>query len=184
MVDEATYTAWKSRLSDATNASLSNDRQDNINSIMGEIESDLTLIGVTGIEDRLQDGVEDTIAVLLAAGIRIWMLTGDKPETAVNIAKSCGLLRADARILRLYTPDISAIRKVIAKGMQLLVWKHSGSSPSGSSGSNTSVNETSQMEASREATVETSDGTLVTNGETLARIWTDDQLTSQLEQVN
>ena len=85
------------------------------------METDLILIGVTGIEDRLQDGVEDTIDVLIKAGICIWMLTGDKPETAVNIAKSCGLLKTDMKILRLLTPDMSANRKMIAKGMQELV---------------------------------------------------------------
>lgn len=48
--------------------------------------------GATGIEDRLQDGVPDTIAALREAGIQIWVLTGDKQETAVNIAYSCKLL--------------------------------------------------------------------------------------------
>ena len=55
------------------------------------IESDLSLLGTTGIEDRLQDGVPDTIASLRAAGIVVWVLTGDKQETAVNIAYSCKL---------------------------------------------------------------------------------------------
>lgn len=49
-------------------------------------------LGATGIEDRLQDGVTDTIAALREAGIQIWVLTGDKQETAVNIAYSCKLL--------------------------------------------------------------------------------------------
>lgn len=49
-------------------------------------------LGATGIEDRLQDGVPDTIAAFREAGIQIWVLTGDKQETAVNIAYSCKLL--------------------------------------------------------------------------------------------
>ncbi|XP_033922525.1 phospholipid-transporting ATPase VB isoform X2 [Melopsittacus undulatus] len=55
------------------------------------LETKLTLLA-TGIEDRLQDGVPDTIAALREAGIQIWVLTGDKQETAVNIAYSCKLL--------------------------------------------------------------------------------------------
>ena len=148
-------------------------RQDNIDSINSQLENDLTLIGVTGIEDRLQDGVEDTIDVLLAAGIRIWMLTGDKPETAINIAKSCRLLKPDTKILHLHTPVMSTIRKVIAKGMQQLIYVHNrGSGDSLAVGSGT------------EAAAETPETALLTNGETLARIWADDHLTSQLEQVN
>ncbi|XP_027499239.1 probable phospholipid-transporting ATPase VB isoform X1 [Corapipo altera] len=56
------------------------------------LETKLTLLGATGIEDRLQDGVPDTIVALREAGIQIWVLTGDKQETAVNIAYSCKLL--------------------------------------------------------------------------------------------
>lgn len=50
------------------------------------IESDLILIGSTAIEDKLQDGVPACIDTLQRAGIKIWVLTGDKIETAINIA--------------------------------------------------------------------------------------------------
>ncbi|KAJ7316241.1 hypothetical protein JRQ81_002403 [Phrynocephalus forsythii] len=56
------------------------------------LETKLTLLGATGIEDRLQDGVPDTIAAFREAGIQTWVLTGDKQETAVNIAYACKLL--------------------------------------------------------------------------------------------
>ncbi|KAJ6668021.1 hypothetical protein lerEdw1_016342 [Lerista edwardsae] len=56
------------------------------------LETRLTLLGATGIEDRLQDGVPDAIAAFREAGIHTWVLTGDKQETAVNIAYSCKLL--------------------------------------------------------------------------------------------
>uniref|UniRef100_A0A5F8GUZ9 Phospholipid-transporting ATPase n=1 Tax=Monodelphis domestica TaxID=13616 RepID=A0A5F8GUZ9_MONDO len=56
------------------------------------LETQLTLLGATGIEDRLQEGVPDTITALREAGVQIWVLTGDKQETAVNIAHSCKLL--------------------------------------------------------------------------------------------
>ncbi len=50
------------------------------------IEKDLVLIGCTAIEDKLQEGVPACIQTLSAAGIKIWVLTGDKMETAINIA--------------------------------------------------------------------------------------------------
>lgn len=57
--------------------------------------------GATGIEDRLQDGVPETIAGLRKAGLQIWVLTGDKQETAVNIAYACKLLDPEEEILTL-----------------------------------------------------------------------------------
>jgi len=63
-----------------------------IEALEDEIEKDLILIGATAIEDRLQDGVPECIADLAAAGINIWILTGDKEETAINIAIACNLI--------------------------------------------------------------------------------------------
>ncbi|XP_067889384.1 phospholipid-transporting ATPase VA isoform X2 [Heterodontus francisci] len=65
------------------------------------LETDLQLLGATGIEDRLQDGVPETIANLRKAALQIWVLTGDKQETAINIAYSCKLLGHDEEILTL-----------------------------------------------------------------------------------
>lgn len=59
--------------------------------------------GATGIEDRLQEGVPETIEALHKAGIKIWMLTGDKQETAVNIAYACKLLEPDDKLFILNT---------------------------------------------------------------------------------
>uniref|UniRef100_A0A8D3C2E3 Phospholipid-transporting ATPase n=1 Tax=Scophthalmus maximus TaxID=52904 RepID=A0A8D3C2E3_SCOMX len=65
------------------------------------LETNLQLLGATGIEDRLQDGVPETIASLRKAGLQIWVLTGDKQETAVNIAYACKLLDPEEEILTL-----------------------------------------------------------------------------------
>ncbi|XP_055603470.1 phospholipid-transporting ATPase ID-like isoform X4 [Uranotaenia lowii] len=74
-------------------AALSMDgRDDKLGAIYDEIECDMNLVGVTAIEDKLQDGVPQTIANLQMAGIKIWVLTGDKQETAINIGYSCQLL--------------------------------------------------------------------------------------------
>ncbi|KAJ0065247.1 hypothetical protein NL108_006602, partial [Boleophthalmus pectinirostris] len=65
------------------------------------LETNLHLLGATGIEDRLQDGVPETIASLRKAGLQIWVLTGDKQETAVNIAYACKLLDPEEELLTL-----------------------------------------------------------------------------------
>ncbi|XP_053920670.1 phospholipid-transporting ATPase VD [Cuculus canorus] len=81
------------------------------------LESELTLLGATGIEDRLQEGVPDTIQALRKAGIKIWMLTGDKRETAVNIAYACKLLEPDDRIFTLKSQS----RDACALGMRKIL---------------------------------------------------------------
>ncbi|RHZ62903.1 hypothetical protein Glove_334g35 [Diversispora epigaea] len=62
------------------------------------LEKDLELLGVTGVEDKLQDGVKTTLEQLKAAGIKIWMLTGDKVETATCIAVSSKLVQRSQHI--------------------------------------------------------------------------------------
>nr|XP_014712616.2 LOW QUALITY PROTEIN: phospholipid-transporting ATPase VD [Equus asinus] len=72
------------------------------------LENKLTLLGATGIEDRLQEGVPESIEALHKAGIKIWMLTGDKQETAVNIAYACKLLEPDDKLFILNTQSKDA----------------------------------------------------------------------------
>ncbi|KAF9276469.1 hypothetical protein BGZ68_009992 [Mortierella alpina] len=67
-------------------------RQSMLEDLAEEIERDLQLLGATGIEDRLQDGVPETIRLIKRAGIKVWVLTGDKIETAISIGVSTGLL--------------------------------------------------------------------------------------------
>lgn len=56
------------------------------------MEKDLVLVGCTAIEDRLQENVAQVIKFMRNVGIKVWVLTGDKKETAENIGESCGLL--------------------------------------------------------------------------------------------
>ena len=74
-------------------------REDKLEEVSDRIERDLMLLGGTAIEDRLQDGVPDTIALLGDAGIKLWVLTGDKVETAINIGFSCNLLNNEMDLL-------------------------------------------------------------------------------------
>ncbi|XP_029649206.1 phospholipid-transporting ATPase ID isoform X2 [Octopus sinensis] len=89
-IEPQVYADWKKRHHEAS-ISLEN-RDDKLNNLFEEIEKNLTLLGATAIEDKLQDGVPETIANLALAGIKIWVLTGDKQETAINIGYSCKLL--------------------------------------------------------------------------------------------
>ncbi|XP_071969847.1 phospholipid-transporting ATPase IK-like [Engystomops pustulosus] len=96
-VDEHEYVAWKVTHHEAS-VTLSN-REDALGNVYDDMESNLQLLGATAIEDKLQDGVPETIKLLKDGNIKIWMLTGDKQETAVNIAYSCNLLSGDMQIV-------------------------------------------------------------------------------------
>uniref|UniRef100_A0A8C0JQ61 Phospholipid-transporting ATPase n=1 Tax=Canis lupus dingo TaxID=286419 RepID=A0A8C0JQ61_CANLU len=78
------------------------------------LENKLTLLGATGIEDRLQEGVPESIEALQRAGIKIWMLTGDKQETAVNIAYACKLLEPDDKLFILNTQSKDACEMLMS----------------------------------------------------------------------
>ena len=91
------YQRWNDKYNVAA-AALTN-REEQLDAVADEIERDLILLGGTAIEDRLQDGVPDSIALLAKAGIKLWVLTGDKVETAINIGFSCNLLNNDMELL-------------------------------------------------------------------------------------
>ncbi|XP_048874577.1 phospholipid-transporting ATPase IC [Brienomyrus brachyistius] len=90
------YETWAKKHK-AASISLT-DREAALDEVSELIEKNLHLIGATAIEDKLQDGVPETIAKLAKADIKIWVLTGDKKETAENIGYSCDLLTDDMKI--------------------------------------------------------------------------------------
>uniref|UniRef100_UPI003AAD7995 phospholipid-transporting ATPase ID-like isoform X1 n=2 Tax=Centroberyx gerrardi TaxID=166262 RepID=UPI003AAD7995 len=92
-LDEEYFSQWKQRHHEASTAL--DDREDRLDQLYEEIEKDLLLLGATAIEDKLQDGVPQTIEQLSKADIKIWVLTGDKQETAENIGYSCNMLREE-----------------------------------------------------------------------------------------
>ncbi|KAM9734402.1 LOW QUALITY PROTEIN: phospholipid-transporting ATPase IC [Menidia menidia] len=95
-ISASEYEAWSRMHKEAQVAMV--DRDGALDRAYEKIESNLMLIGATAIEDKLQDGVPETIAKLAKADIKIWVLTGDKKETAENIGYSCSLLTDDMTI--------------------------------------------------------------------------------------
>eukprot|EP00347_Sterkiella_histriomuscorum_P005590 403356030 len=87
------YEQWKAEYDNALVSPYN--REEAINKVAEKIEQDFNLIGSTAIEDKLQEDVEDTIKFIKEAGIKIWVLTGDKIETAINIGFSCSLLNPE-----------------------------------------------------------------------------------------
>lgn len=97
-LDPSYYSNWVARYKEAL-SSIDDSREEFISELEDEIEQGLYLLGGTAIEDRLQDGVPDSIALLGQAGIKLWVLTGDRIETAINIGFSCNLLGNQMQLL-------------------------------------------------------------------------------------
>ncbi|KAF0684193.1 Aste57867_23816 [Aphanomyces stellatus] len=99
-IDADVYRLWAKRYKAAC-ASLEQiehrkqGKPNDIDACMIELEQDLVLLGATAIEDKLQDNVPRAIHRLMQAGMKVWVLTGDKQETAINIAYACQLMDND-----------------------------------------------------------------------------------------
>ncbi|KAI0256565.1 phospholipid-translocating P-type ATPase [Lactifluus subvellereus] len=97
VVPDDEYNSWVGRYQNAL-ASV-DDKESEVERVSNEIEQNLLLLGATAIEDKLQDGVPEAIADLKRAGIKIWVLTGDKLETAIAIGHSTNLIGREANII-------------------------------------------------------------------------------------
>lgn len=104
-ISEEEYQEWNKDYDMAANAVTG--REERLEEVSDRIENHLWLIGGTAIEDRLQDGVPDAISLLGKAGIKLWVLTGDKVETAINIGFSCNLLDNDMDLIIFKVDDES-----------------------------------------------------------------------------
>ncbi|KAI8373699.1 hypothetical protein BD560DRAFT_446220 [Blakeslea trispora] len=96
ILEEDEYKRWKAEMDEASTAT--EDRAEKIEKVQATIEVDLKLLGATGIEDKLQEGVPKCIEDLRYAGIKVWVLTGDKLETAINIGYASNLLDVDMKL--------------------------------------------------------------------------------------
>ncbi|XP_054035263.1 phospholipid-transporting ATPase IC [Dryobates pubescens] len=104
-ISQGEFEAWNKKFLEASIAN--SNRDEALDQVYEEIEKDLILLGATAIEDKLQDGVPETISRLSKADIKIWVLTGDKKETAENIGFACELLTEETTIC--YGEDTSAL---------------------------------------------------------------------------
>eukprot|EP00002_Diphylleia_rotans_P036444 TRINITY_DN8025_c0_g1_i2.p1 TRINITY_DN8025_c0_g1~~TRINITY_DN8025_c0_g1_i2.p1 ORF type:complete len:1433 (+),score=229.72 TRINITY_DN8025_c0_g1_i2:541-4299(+) len=117
-LEESQYEAWNN---DYLEASRAHEKRDEaMDEVAIKIEKDLTLLGATAVEDRLQDQVPETIELLMKAGIKIWMLTGDKQETAINIAYSTRLFKPSTSIVKLNQQDSEKIISTISSATRKL----------------------------------------------------------------
>lgn len=90
-MEEDEYESWKKIYLDASTSLIN--RNEMIENAGAQVEKNLELVGATAIEDKLQKGVPEAIEKLRRAKIKLWMLTGDKRETAMNIGHSCRLIK-------------------------------------------------------------------------------------------
>ncbi|XP_050679810.1 probable phospholipid-transporting ATPase IA isoform X2 [Leptidea sinapis] len=117
-VPEHFYQEWSNTYHKAC-ISLHN-REEKIDEAAMLIENNMRLLGATAIEDKLQDGVPETIASLLKANINVWVLTGDKQETAINIAHSARLIHPAQPLLILNEDSLDGTREALSRECTLL----------------------------------------------------------------
>ncbi|KAK2986132.1 hypothetical protein RJ640_024681 [Escallonia rubra] len=111
-LNEEEYNGFNEEYNMAKN-SMSADREEMVEAIAEKIEKDLILLGATAVEDKLQPGVPECIDRLAQAGVKIWVLTGDKMETAINIGFACSLLREGMKqvVINSDTAEFKALEK-------------------------------------------------------------------------
>ena len=113
-VPEQEFQQWW-QIFEKASTTVSGNRAEELDKAAEIIEHDLFLLGATAIEDKLQDGVPDTIHTLQTAGIKVWVLTGDRQETAINIGMSCRLISEDMTLLIVNEESADATRDNITK---------------------------------------------------------------------
>ena len=102
-IDEITYKKWEKKYNDLKYECITNKNKINdLEKMIEEIESDTILLGVSALEDKLQDEVKDDIQNFIESGINVWMITGDKMDTAESIGHSCKLIDDDTEVFKIY----------------------------------------------------------------------------------
>ncbi|KAL6891308.1 phospholipid-translocating P-type ATPase [Trichoderma longibrachiatum] len=118
-VPEQEYREWR-QIFDTAATTVGGNRAEELDKAAEVIEHDFYLLGATAIEDRLQDGVPETIHTLQQANIKVWVLTGDRQETAINIGMSCKLLSEDMMLLIVNEESSAATRDNIQKKLDAI----------------------------------------------------------------
>ncbi|KAK4140322.1 uncharacterized protein C8A04DRAFT_39979 [Dichotomopilus funicola] len=118
-VPEHEFQEWH-KVYDKAQTTVSGNRAEELDKAAELIEKEFYLLGATAIEDRLQDGVPETIHTLQEAGIKVWVLTGDRQETAINIGMSCKLLSEEMMLLIVNEENAAATRDNIQKKLDAI----------------------------------------------------------------
>ncbi|KAG0295638.1 hypothetical protein BGZ98_001318, partial [Dissophora globulifera] len=127
-ITEEEYESWVLEYDEA--CSTIHNRDENIENACEGIEHSLILLGGTAIEDRLQVGVPECIALLSRAGIKLWVLTGDKTETAINIGFACNLLQRDMILIIIQATDKEDTREQLMKALDKFWGREAEKDPS------------------------------------------------------
>ncbi|XP_060227514.1 probable phospholipid-transporting ATPase IM isoform X2 [Meriones unguiculatus] len=161
-LDDTYFRMWQEMLEDANAATM--ERDDRITGLYEEIERDLMLLGATAVEDKLQEGVIETITSLSLANIKIWILTGDKQETAINIGYACNVLTDAMEAIFVITGNTAVeVREELRKAKENLLGQNTSFS------SRHAVYESKhQLELASGAEAVTGEYALVINGHSLA----------------
>jgi len=96
-LETAEYEMWFSKFQEAR-GSIGDDRNEKVDEVSAVLETDMQFVACTAVEDKLQDRCPETIQALRDAGLRLWVLTGDKRETAENIGYSANLIDRRMRV--------------------------------------------------------------------------------------
>jgi magnesium-transporting ATPase (P-type) len=118
------FSDWQERYEEASTSMT--ERSAKLRQAAGLVECDLTLLGATGIEDKLQDGVPEAIESLRQAGIKVWVLTGDKQETAISIGVSCRLLTQSMHSIIINGSSEFECRRLLAEAKEKFGIKSAG----------------------------------------------------------
>ena len=118
VIPPAEYTTWAAKYH-AASIAITN-REEQLDEVATIMEQDLTLLGASAIEDKLQDGVPETIHQCLEANIKVWVLTGDKQETAINIGHSSRLLDHNSDIILINTDNLEDTRNEVTQQLNKL----------------------------------------------------------------
>lgn len=114
-MSETEFENWSKQYDEASAAVT--DREDKIDQTCELVEKDLFILGATALEDKLQEGVPDAIEMLHKAGIKLWILTGDKLQTAIEIGYSCNLLTNSMDVMIISADSPAGARAQIEAGL-------------------------------------------------------------------
>ncbi|KAG9081562.1 hypothetical protein FRC06_005505, partial [Ceratobasidium sp. 370] len=117
-IPEAEYRQWAAIYDQA--AATINGRGEALDKAAEIIEKEMFLLGATAIEDKLQEGVPETIHTLQMAGIKVWVLTGDRQETAINIGMSCRLISESMNLVIVNEENAHDTREFITKRLNAI----------------------------------------------------------------